>query len=353
MVRVIRIGLTNEQLASARFAVSPLQQLSDALFWLQASGTPGNWLTRRWEVVSPAARSILTDLVDPGTPSVPDFLSPFPHSDRPSVADELASVRATPLEQLLRELPWTLQIGPVQTCYARSRGLTPEVMDRRRKLPSRASVAAYDGDRKALLEPVAVALEEAWGVLLAPCWPRLLTVLETDIQFRLQQIAKGGTRAAVLDLVDGEWDGTMVTVPARIKVDVAARRGAVVLAPSVFLGGRVPLAVLSGPTFHDNYLGYPCRGRAAITGPFATGVSEETESGELDIVGRTRGRVLAALTQPQCGRAVAARLGLSPATVSYHLGRLHRGGLVDRRRVGKEVVYALSDRGRVLARTSA
>ncbi|GAA0948442.1 hypothetical protein GCM10009554_46080 [Kribbella koreensis] len=49
---------------------------------------------------------------------------------------------------------------------------------------------------------------------------------------------------------------------------------------------------------------------------------------------------MAALEVPQPGHTLAARLGLSKATVSYHLGRLHSSGLVERRRLGREVYYA-------------
>lgn len=51
---------------------------------------------------------------------------------------------------------------------------------------------------------------------------------------------------------------------------------------------------------------------------------------------------------PLTTRALAQRMGKASSTVSWHLARLAEAGLVERRREGQEVLYALVDRARVV-----
>ena len=58
-----------------------------------------------------------------------------------------------------------------------------------------------------------------------------------------------------------------------------------------------------------------------------------------ELIGWTRARILAAVAAPATTAEVAARLRLSPSTVSYHLQILHRAGLVRRTREVRSVLY--------------
>jgi DNA-binding transcriptional ArsR family regulator len=66
------------------------------------------------------------------------------------------------------------------------------------------------------------------------------------------------------------------------------------------------------------------------------------------LVGAARAAVLKALLEPQTTLTLAATLHLAPSTVSQHLSALVRTGLVERRRDGRCVYYALNERGHVL-----
>ncbi|MEU8655062.1 helix-turn-helix domain-containing protein, partial [Streptomyces sp. NPDC048737] len=92
---------------------------------------------------------------------------------------------------------------------------------------------------------------------------------------------------------------------------------------------------------------YPVRDKA-VTGAVAPAVP----SAEMArLLGSTRAGLLAALAQPASTAQLAARHFLSPATVSYHLGVLHRAGLVTRTRAGRSVFYRRTPEGTRLAQS--
>jgi DNA-binding transcriptional ArsR family regulator len=66
------------------------------------------------------------------------------------------------------------------------------------------------------------------------------------------------------------------------------------------------------------------------------------------LVGRGRAAVLRGLTRPATTAGLAATLALAPSTVSEHLSVLVSAGVVNRRRVGRRVLYALEPAGLAL-----
>lgn len=347
---MIRLTLDAPQLATARFAVSPLLQVVASLVQVRGmSGMGSSRLAARWAAMSSRSRSVLESLVDPATGYVPDFLTPWPHEDRPTLERELQAVRESSAGRVRQELARFVRLGPVADAYARARGLSTTEVDSSRRDPTTAQRDAWAGNVEAVVLPAADALAEAWTTLVAPDWPLLAALLESDIWHRVRRIALGGVHETVLDLVGTRSPGPEIEIDTTFSVDLRGRTGRVVLAPVVALDTTPPLAVMPGPEADDLYLGYPCRGRGAITAPFASRAgSRDSSSGLAEVIGATRQRLLAELAEPQSGRSLAARLGISPATVSYHLGRLDRGGLVRRHRVGREVVFTLTDSGQRL-----
>jgi DNA-binding transcriptional ArsR family regulator len=59
----------------------------------------------------------------------------------------------------------------------------------------------------------------------------------------------------------------------------------------------------------------------------------------VDLLGATRASLLSALDEPQSTLRLSRSLALAPATVSYHLGILHRASLVQKRPRGQSVLY--------------
>jgi DNA-binding transcriptional ArsR family regulator len=63
------------------------------------------------------------------------------------------------------------------------------------------------------------------------------------------------------------------------------------------------------------------------------------------LLGAPRARLLGALRSPATTSALARRFGVTPSAVSQHLAVLHRGGLIDRQRSGRTVLYQASELG--------
>jgi len=332
---MIRLGLNDQQLSTLRFTVSPLLHVVQAVLWVQQrpQQLPA-WLKDRWSQVSADSRALLVDLIDPSTHSIPDFLLPLTDQYRPSAETELAAVAATPVAVLRDQLRLTYRLGPVDEVFACRMGAVPAVADKWRKEPNELARAAWAGDSAPILAAAQDALQEVWQLVIAPSWPLIRSVTETDVMHRLQLVKSAGMSSAALELVDGEeWDGKAARIDSPLELDLSNVRSRIVLAPVVLLDQGRSL-VVSGD---DLVIGYPCRGRGIVVGPRASGESPAITLP--DGLG-TRHRLLAALEVPQSGHNLAARLGLSKATVSYHLGRLHSSGLVERRRLGREVYYA-------------
>jgi DNA-binding transcriptional ArsR family regulator len=130
----------------------------------------------------------------------------------------------------------------------------------------------------------------------------------------------------------------------------------VVLMPSVF---NWPEVSLSLATSTQTVMLYPARGTATVwegtgwdgearEGAWAYGCEEAAEA----LLGAPRARLLSALRSPATTTALARRLGVTPSAVSQHLAVLHRGGLVDKRRSGRAVLYQSTALGLALLRGS-
>ncbi len=115
----------------------------------------------------------------------------------------------------------------------------------------------------------------------------------------------------------------------------------VVLVPSVF---NWPQVSVNLATSTQTILLYPARGAAtawegrAWEGEAAAGGGREAAAEAL----------LTALRSPATTTALARRLGVTPSAVSQHLAVLHRGGLVDKRRSGRAVLYQTTALGLAL-----
>ena len=64
-----------------------------------------------------------------------------------------------------------------------------------------------------------------------------------------------------------------------------------------------------------------------------------------ELIGPSRATILGDLGVPRSTAELSLRHGLTRATVSHHLGVLHRAGLLVRRRHGRQVLYRRSSRG--------
>jgi hypothetical protein len=178
---MIEVGFSMEDVARTRFALSPLWEVVASVRVLKGADEQG--LHRTWtDQARPRLASagldlgVLFDLVpvlsrSPWAGSVPSFLCPPPTTPLPSLAMELATLRATP----------------------------PELIRTTSAVPA-GRMAALRANPAAELARLAEAIEAYWELVLAPYWPRILTLLESDVRYRAGRLVDGGAQRLFADL---------------------------------------------------------------------------------------------------------------------------------------------------------
>lgn len=309
---MLELSFTAADVAYTRFAFSPVWEIVASVLVLR--GDAGHDLHARWtRQATERLRGFdwrpLSDLV-PGR-VIPGFLCPPPATPLPDLAVELATVRATPAEQVAREV-----------------ALIPEI------------TVVPDVDE------LADVMREYWERALAPFWPRMRRLLEADVQYRARRLTTGGAADLFADLNPAvRWRDE------RLFVDhptVSARRGlrgkGLLLVPSVFVWPRVFSITVPGwqPT-----LRYPPRG----VGDLWTSAPVAPSAALTGVFGASRARLLAELDQPAATKDLAERTGLTPGGVSQHLTALRAAGFVSAHRVGRYVMYSRTEVAELLFRT--
>jgi DNA-binding transcriptional ArsR family regulator len=329
MLLVLELDVAD--LAATRFAISPLAETVRAVQLLADRDTPAvnaPWVrwARRELAWRPLRLPRLWPLAVNGLPNFPEFLVPAPAVRMPALGAELARLRATPAEAVRASLRRVWEGHPWP--------------DSARELDARP--------RESLAE-LAAELAECHGRLVAPHWERIRPVLEADIAYRADLLAGGGARSLFADLhPDLRWSGNTLTLtghePGPSPVKVMLGPDGVVLVPSVF---NWPHVSVNLATSSQTILHYPARGAATVwdSGAWADGGREEAAEA---LLGTPRVRLLTALRSPATTTALARRLGVTPSAVSQHLAVLYRGGLVDKRRSGRAVLYQTTALGLAL-----
>lgn len=301
-----------------RFAISPVWETLAAVRTLLDPGRHAvnlPWLRASTGHQADARASELALLL-PRHGYSPDFLTPAPLTPLTSIEEELARVRETPPERAAAELARL-----ADSSQPRVRRLLDD--------PARA------------IDTLATMVEQWWHRLLAPDWNRIRATLDGDIAYRANRVAQGGMELVVTDLhVDVRWSaGTIVVAGDDRRRDLAGL--GLVFVPSVFAWPAV--AVITDPPWQPTLI-YPARGVGALW----TRATATAPDHLAALLGRTRAAILCALTEPISTTHLASRLGLSPATVSGHLGVLRRAGLATAHRAGHQMRYARSTLGHQL-----
>jgi DNA-binding transcriptional ArsR family regulator len=327
MLLVLELDVAD--LAATRFAISPLGETTRAIQLLSgASPAAVNRPWVRWARAELDRRPLQLPRVWPlivnGLPSHPEFLSPAPAVKAPALEAELARVRATPTQA-------------VRASLTRVFGDQP--------WPQTAT-ELFERPGESLAE-IAAELSEFHDRLIGPHWERMRPVLEADIAHRSGLLADGGARSLFSDLhPDLRWSGGTLTLqdtdagPSPFRVTLGPN--GVVLIPSVF---NWPHVSVSKATSSQTILMYPARGTATV---WQSGECGAGPAAVEELLGAPRARLLTALRSPATTTALARQLGVTPSAVSQHLAVLHRGGLVDRRRTGRSVLYQTSELGLAL-----
>lgn len=333
---MIELTVDAAGLARSRFAVSPLHEVVTTLLpWGLHPGPDADpWVARARRVLRRARLPLLSELALDGPGYVPDFLNPYPSRPFPTVEEELRQVRSTPPERVLSELE-ALRDGRPRNALAGC------------ELPAGVRRAMARGGAH-VARQAAEEMRRYWELAFAPHWEAAKAALEAEIGRCAGVLAGHGAERLFNSLHPGiEWaDGTL-RVESRFRI--ALRVPMVVVVPSIV----APRAAASVDPTRDEgrppMLIYPVRDKGVAQ---ANAVAPEAPSAETaQLLGPTRAGLLAALGRPTSTAQLAARHFLSPATVSYHLGVLHRAGLVTRTRAGRSVLYRRTPEGSRLVRS--
>ncbi|MGW5669954.1 ArsR family transcriptional regulator [Micromonospora sp. NPDC003776] len=323
---MIRIHLDDATVARTRIAVSPLWEIQTGFWLLHRNPDDLTWPYTGW---ARHARRVLARLpasapvrvyLDAGA-NLPDFLSPIPPGATPTLAEEAATLRATPAEVVAAQLGRHWPDG------------VPEWL------------RPFAADPPGALDRLAEDLLDWWEAALAPWWPAMRAALDEEVLHRARALAADGPDALLADLHEqARWERPVLTVTKPWDQEVAAADRRLLLIPLIFSGGG-----LACSTDHPEVvaISYPARGAALLAGGPTRSPEPGTDRLAL-LLGRGRATVLRALVRPATTAGLAGALGLAPSTVSEHLAALVAAGVVHRRRHGRRVLYGLEPSGAAL-----
>jgi biotin operon repressor len=322
---MIRLEFTPADLAGVRFAHSPMAEVLASIvaltkpeqFWMYAS-----WRAQVRPVLAASRLDTLMAVLTGPNGWMPDFLTPVPPVARPLLRDELATIAATPLDQVAYEVAYAW------------RGITDPP----------PTIARFGPDPAGALAVLLRELRQYFDLAIAPYWPRLRAAAESEIAQRARAATEHGPRALVAALHPTlTWDETALSVGYGDTItDFAMDGHDLALLPSGFAGPKV-FALTEAR--QGRALWYPPRGYGALwdrTSPARPAAALAA------LLGPTRAAVLTLLEVPHSTGEVAKALGLAAATASHHLTTLRDAGLIAGSRVGRRLEYLRTGLGEQL-----
>ncbi|MER0240699.1 winged helix-turn-helix domain-containing protein [Streptomyces sp. HSW2009] len=321
---MLRFEVSVDDLLRSRFALSPALDLCFLLRSLagQDGPLPPAWATRLTPAFERLRRE--TDLNSVlalhTTRSGPNFVAPPPRGLNQTWADDLATIRATPLEAARHEI----------AAYATG----PSARDPR----VRAVLDSTDAVAR-----IAEAMDWAWHALLAPDWPQLRAICERDVVHRVGVIGEHGWVTTIESLHPSiAWQAGGIEIGYFPQVGAVHLAGdGLLLIPSVFVANIA--AHLEDPW--PRTLVYRARGTAGLWGKRETVPRPDALTA---LVGRSRARLLLALDAPASTSHLARSLAMAPGAVGDHLAILRGAGLLSRARSGRSVLYRRTPLGEAL-----
>lgn len=319
---MISVRLGADALTDATFALSPLAQM---VFLLGLGGTVAGTEQPRErpgvrEILFRKDLRLLAALRGEIRGYAPGFLLPQCESHG-ALDGELHQLATTPDGVVAQQLDRVLtlaragQAGP-------SAGVT-------------TIAAALDAGEQSFVQRLASELGHFWRGFMAERWEGLRCRMEADIRHRGASMASRGLSATLNSLHPAvSYDSGVLHIrdERSWKVFEGSR---MVLHPS-------PLAstwLLRDDPWGDGgtHLVYPVGASGASGGAPAAGPAAEGELGK--VIGEARLLLLSDLGSSRTTTELAERHRMSASTVSYHLLRLHRVGLLNRVREGSRVYY--------------
>jgi hypothetical protein len=322
---MLRIEIGSDSLSKSRFAISPMFELLSMVRVLsgRARGmlpqartmklAPKYAELRRGGYAVDAVAALQTPSYNASFVAIP------PQNMAQTFADELAAVRATPLELARSEIELCLRARPVRD--------------------TRVMAVLRSED---VVEQIAQAIDAAWRCLLAPTWPQVRLMCERDVTARVASIGQAGWAAALSDMHSRiRWRAGGIEMPCSHDKCVELTDQGLILVPSVYVWPNCAVEV------DDPWpcaIIYPARGCASL---WETPDDSPPALGNL--IGASRSRLLMELRIPATTTQLAATQRMSVGVVGDHLAVMYRSGLLDRVRTGRRVLYSRTPLGDALA----
>lgn len=321
---MLRFVVGRDDLLNSRFALSPATELENLVRKLSGrkrSSLPQAWAARlapafhrlRRETALDALLALQSDRYGAA------FVVQPPTSMTQTIEDDLAALRATPLAQARKE---------IAECLARRPASDPRVL------------AVLNDPR--VPEILADAMEAAWHELVAPDWSTLRAVLERDVVYRGGLLSTGGWQAAFAGLHKRlAWRDGALELARFVDGTYDVEGAGLLLVPAVFVWPNI--GAYTDPPW-PTALVYPARGAAAL---WESGPATPPDA-LASLLGRSRARLLVALSDPASTTQLATSLGMATGGVGDHLAVLRNAGLVTRARSGRSVLYRRTPLGDAL-----
>ncbi|MFI1399974.1 DUF5937 family protein [Streptomyces sp. NPDC020681] len=314
---------TPADLARLRFAFSPASEAAASVRLLQDPARHALHLP--WiRAVRPRLAGLdlrLLFALAPLGPYIVDFLTPPPTTPLPDLTAELELVAAADPDTAALEVA---------------------------RVPGADSPAVREflADPPAGVARAAAELHLYWETALAPFWPQIRGLFESEVLRRSRQLTRDGAGAMFNDLHPNiTWKEGRLRVRTR-----AWRRSGpldgdgMILIPSVF---HWPDTTVMAEPYQPNLV-YPVPGVATVWSHEVVPTTDALNA----LIGQTRARILGTLTEAATTTILSRRLSLAPGAISQHLKVLCDSGLVTRRRSGREVFYERSTLGDSLCAAS-
>ncbi|MFG2118266.1 winged helix-turn-helix domain-containing protein [Streptomyces sp. NPDC048710] len=240
-------------------------------------------------------------------------------TEQGSVTAELHRVASTPSSVVARQMNNFLS-----RAHPQGRAISVEL---------RRILGALEAGERAFVQRLAGELDRFWSAVMVARWNEMRAAMEGDIRHRAMGMASTGLRA-VLGALHPSFSyefGALrihhertwrVYEPRRIVLHPSPLQSSWSLSNDPWGEGGTHLAYPVG-----NRSGHGHRADEPVSDPLG------------EVIGQARLLLLSDLDSPRTTSELAERHHMSPSTVSYHLLRLYRVGLLHRTREGSKVYY--------------
>src|SRR5882724_4672190 len=321
-LKKVTLQLQSEDLASIRFAVSPLRECLGAF---RAWADPARramlppWMAQAQTGQAVIDWEVLRSLVCVPQRAIPDFLLPPPPTASPELSDELGNLRRTPESVVLADMAVT---HPRAMPLCLQQALTAP---------------------RLFLAKITTLIEEFWKCFIAPRWSVLRSKLESELLFRGRMLALEGADGLFRGLHRHvTYQQRCLTIQTENCWEGMQRQRGLLLVPSIFCWPDLSLTV---HRLGQITLTYASRGIANLW----VDTNHLNPNGLALLLGGSCAKVLAYLHVPRTTVETSADLALSPSASSEQITKLWRAGLLERTRVGRLVFYALNKKGKAVS----